>query len=158
MQLRKLKTQQAVVGLNTRRQRLYLDHRADATRNESLEQAASVNPFMHGRRNYQPKDIDQLLQGNSAEENAALRGIAARIVEQQLGAEPAPGAIDVTLPERGQIVTFTRSLQVDGGAPLELRLGVEKITRVNRPLAVMLVLSVVTIAAVVTRRRVEGAA
>lgn len=79
-------------------------------------------------------------------------------MEQQLGAEPAPGAIDVTLPERGQIVTFTRSLQVDGGAPLELRLGVEKITRVNRPLAVMLVLSVVTIAAVVTRRRVEGAA
>lgn len=57
VQLRKLKTQQAVVGLNTRRQRLYLDHRADATRNESLEQAASVNPFMHGRLNYQPKDM-----------------------------------------------------------------------------------------------------
>jgi hypothetical protein len=64
--------------------------------------------------------------GNTAEENTALRGIATRIVEQQLEAEPAPSAIDVTLPERGRVLTFTRSLQVDGSVPLELSLGVEK--------------------------------
>ncbi len=124
VQLRALKTQQAVVGLNTRRQRLYLDNNMEGVRNVQLEQAASLNPFMQGKTNYNPQQVDQLLMGNTAEENTALSGIAGRIVDQQLAAEPAPSAIDVTLPERGQVLTFTRSLQVDGGAPLELKLDI----------------------------------
>lgn len=123
VQLKSLKTQQAVVGLNTRRQRLYLDNRnTDSTRNEQLEQAVSANPFMQGGTNFDLQQMDQLLLGNTAEENSALRGIAARMVDQQLAAEPAPGAIDITLPESGQALTFTRSIQVDGKAPLALRL------------------------------------
>jgi hypothetical protein len=124
VQLRNLRTQQTILGLNTRRQRLYLDNRVEAARNEQLEQAASLNPFMRGKVNFDPQQVDQLLMGNTEEENAALHGIAARLVDQQLAAEPAPGAIDVTLPERGRVLTFTRSLQVNGGAPLELRLSV----------------------------------
>jgi len=126
IQLRALKTDQAVMSLNTRRQRLYLDNRADAVRNEQLEQAAHLNPYMQGRDNFDPQRLDELLMGNTAEENSALRGIAARIVEQQLGTEPAPGAIDVTLPTQGRVLTFTRSLQVDGGAPLGLELNVTR--------------------------------
>ncbi len=122
VQLRALKTQQAVLGLNTRRQRLYLDNRGDTVRNEQLEQAANLNPFMQGKINFNPQQADQLLMGNTVEENTALRGIAARLVDQQLAAEPAPGAIDVTVPERGQVLTFTRSLQVDGAAALGLTL------------------------------------
>ncbi|MES2697541.1 MAG: hypothetical protein V4773_29015, partial [Verrucomicrobiota bacterium] len=121
VQLRNLKTQQAVLGLNTRRQRMYLDNRSEGSlRNTALEQAADLNPFMQGKATFDLRQVDQLLMGNTSDENAALRGIAAKIVDQQLGAEPAPGAIDVTMPERGSVVTFTRSLQVDGGAPLEL--------------------------------------
>src|SRR5690606_38948533 len=96
---------------------------------EQLEQAVTLNPFLQGRMDYDPRQEDQLLMGNTAEENSALRGIAKRIVDQQLGTEPAPGAIDVTLPEKGRVVTFTRSLQVDGGAPLELRLEVSRARR-----------------------------
>ncbi|MBF6689872.1 hypothetical protein, partial [Acinetobacter baumannii] len=117
VQLRNLKTQQTVLGLATRRQRLYLDNRADANRNEQLEHAANLNPLINsGRANFKPQELDQLLTGNTAEENSALRTIATRIVDQQLGIEPAPNAIDVTLPERGRVATFTRSLQVDGAA------------------------------------------
>jgi len=126
VQLRNLKTQQAVLGLNTRRQRLYLDNRAEGARNEQLEQAANLNPYIQGKLNFDPQQLDQLLMGNTVEENTALRGIAARLVDQQLVAEPAPGAIDVTLPERGRVFTFTRSLQVDGAAPLDLKLDVGK--------------------------------
>jgi len=129
VQLRELKTQQAVLGLNTRRQRLYLDNRGDGARNEQLEQAASLNPFMQGKINFNPQQVDQLLMGNTLEENTALRGIAGRIVEQQLAAEPAPSVIDVTLPERGRVLTFTRSLQVDGSAPLDLSLEIGKVNR-----------------------------
>ena len=128
VQLRSLKTQQAVVGLNTRRQRLYLDNSGsgDARRNEQLEQAANANPFIQGGSSFNLQQVDQLLMGNTVEENAALRGIAGRIVDQQLAAEPAPGAIDVTLPESGRVLTFTRSLQVDGGEPLELSLDLRR--------------------------------
>ncbi|MEY2880814.1 MAG: hypothetical protein RLZZ15_3194 [Verrucomicrobiota bacterium] len=132
VQLRNLKTQQTVLGLNTRRQRLYLDNGGQVTtRNDQLEQAANLNPFMQGKLNFNPQQVDQLLLGNTTEENTALRGIAARLVDQQLGAEPAPGAIDVTLPERGRVLTFTRSLQVDGAAPLELALVLGKKSTLN---------------------------
>ncbi len=128
VQLRSLKTQQAVVGLNTRRQRLYLDNSggSEARRNEQLEQAANANPFIQGGSSFNLQQVDELLMGNTVEENAALRGIAGRIVDQQLAAEPAPGAIDVTLPESGRVLTFTRSLQVDGAEPLALSLDLRR--------------------------------
>jgi hypothetical protein len=153
VQLRKLKTQQTVLGLNTRRQRMYLDNRVDAARNEQLEQAASLNPFMQGKENFDPQQVDQLLMGNSVEENTALRGIADRLVDQQLAAEPAPRAIDVTLSERGQVLTFNRSLQVDGSAPLELRLDIARTARPPYGFAALLLLAVAGIVAIPMVRR-----
>jgi hypothetical protein len=152
VQLRVLKTQQTVLGLNTRRQRLYLDNRVDGPRNEQLEQAASLNPFMRGKVNFDPQQVDQLLMGNTAEENTALRGIASRLVDQQLGAEPAPGAIDVTLPEPGRVLTFTRSLQVDGEAPLGLRLFIGRIRYASLGYSLAALLAVAAIAALSSRR------
>ena len=84
---------------------------------------------MQGRLNFDPNQVDQLLMGNTAEENAALRGIAAKLVEQQLAAEPTPVAIDVTMPERGRVLVFSRSLQVDGSAPLSLGLEILRTDR-----------------------------
>ncbi len=128
VELRVLKTQQAVLGLNTRRQKLYLDNRADVQqRNTQLEQAANINPLLQGKMNYDPQQFDQMLQGNTAEENSALNGIASLLVDQQLAAEPAPGAINVTMPERGKVLTFTRSMQVEGNAPLKLELEIQNL-------------------------------
>ena len=154
IQLRALKTDQAMVSLNTRRQRLYLDNRAEAERNEQLEQAASLNPYMQGKANFDPQQLDQILMGNTVEENSALRGIAARIVDQQLATDPAPGAIDLTLPKQGDVLTFTRSLQVDGAAPLGLDLTIERAGVVTwRFVAMMLaVVALVTWVVVPVRR------
>jgi hypothetical protein len=155
VQLKTLKTQQAVVGLNTRRQKLYLDNRNNdgSARNAQLEQAADANPFMQGQTNFDPQQLDQLLMGNSAEENAALRGIAGRIVEQQLAAEPAPGAIDITIPESGQVLTFTRSIQVDGEAPLGLRLDLASTRGANGWFIAALLLAVALVGASAFQRR-----
>lgn len=128
VQLRNLRTQQTLLSLNTRRQRLYLDNRGDGARNQQLEQAARLNPLMSGKVNFDPQQVDQLLMGNSESENAALGGIASRLVDQQLSGDVSPGAVDLTLPERGRVLTFTRSLQVDGGSPLALRLGLGRST------------------------------
>lgn len=157
VQLRALKTQQAVLGLNTRRQKLYLDNSsADGAKNVQLEQAANLNPFLQGRMNYDPRQADQLLMGNTAEENSALRGIASRIVDQQLAAEPAPGVIDVTLPEKGQVLTFTRSLQVDGSAPLELSLDVAPARRSGTGFGLGLLVVIGAMGAWLGRRRVAS--
>ncbi len=154
VQLKTLKTQQAVVGLNTRRQRLYLDNKSnDSSRNEQLEQAANANPFMQGGTNFDPQQMDQLLMGNTAEENSALRGIASRIVDQQLAAEPAPGAIDVTIPESGKVLTFTRSIQVDGEAPLGLRLSLASTRGSNGWFVAGLLLVVAVVATMAFPRR-----
>ncbi len=89
VQLRELQTREAVLSLNTRRQKLILDNRvtdglvepAPKTVNPAPEQAAG-----------NAQKFQQALQGNSAEENQALRRMGARIVGQQLAAEPAPQA------------------------------------------------------------------
>jgi hypothetical protein len=158
VQLKELKTQQAVLGLNTRRQRLYLDNRGDSARNEQLEQAATLNPFMQGKTNFNPQQVDQLLMGNTVEENSALRGIAGRIVEQQLAAEPAPSAIDVTLPERGRVVTFTRSLQVDGSAPLGLTLAIEKLNHTSILFVLGVLAALAVIAGIALPKKTEARA
>jgi hypothetical protein len=124
----KTKTQQAVLGLNTRRQRLVLDNRLSVPQadNAQLEHAAAANPLMQGKQNFDPKQYDRLLEGNTADENAALKEIAKRLVSQQLAAEPAPVALDVTLPERGTVLTFGRSVQVDGKRPMSISLDLKR--------------------------------
>jgi hypothetical protein len=156
VELRVLKTQQALLGLNTRRQKLYLDNRGDVQRNEQLEQAANLNPLLQGKSNYDPQQFDQMLQGNTAEENSALNGIASRIVDQQLAAEPAPEAIDVSMPERGEVLTFTRSMQVDGNAPLSLELELDKAPRPGRGFMTLLLLGIGVVAAMVMREPAVG--
>jgi hypothetical protein len=128
VQLRELKTRQAVLGLNTRRQKLLMDHRSSAPGVEDarLDRAAEENPVLRGGTNYDPKHFDRFLDGNTVDENAALKEIANRIVTQQLAAEPAPVALDVTLPERGTLVTFGRSVQTDGEKPMAITLDLKR--------------------------------
>lgn len=143
VQLRELKTQQAVLGLNTRRQILTLDNNDVGSKDISqIQEAANANPILQGRFNYDPNQFDRYLMGNSADENAALKEIANRIVTQQLAAEPAPQALDITLPERGNVISFTRSVQVDGngGEPMAITLDIRKTSRASVWLAVPLCL------------------
>ena len=126
VQLENLQTQQAVVGLNTRRQRLFLDTNRGSdpiSNNEQLRQAASANPILQQEHvKYRPQELSQLLAGNSKEDNAILQRIAGRLVQHQRTTEPAPQAILITLPEEGNIYIFRRSVQVAENSPLELQL------------------------------------
>ena len=126
VQLENLQTQQAIVGLNTRRQRLFLDSNrggAAIADNEQLRQAAANNPILQQEQlNYRPQELSQLLAGNSKEDNANLQQIAGRLVQHQRTTEPAPQAIIISLPEEGNIYNFRRSVQVAENKPLELQL------------------------------------
>jgi hypothetical protein len=126
VQLENLQTQQAIVGLNTRRQRLFLDNNRDETAlvdNEQLREAAAENPILQqDQLNFRPQQLSQLLRGNTTEDNAVLQQIAGRLVQHQRTTEPAPQAILISLPEEGEVYTFSRSVQVAENAPLELDL------------------------------------
>lgn len=129
VQLENLQTQQAIVGLNTRRQRIYLDNKVnDATiiDNQQLRHAAATNPIlMQNDLNFRPQQFSQLLGGNSVDENAVLQQIAARLVHHQHTTEPAPQAILINLPEEGSVFTFDRSVQVQEESILSLMLDFE---------------------------------
>jgi len=125
VQLENLQTQQAIVGLNTRRQRLYLDNDNDATvlSNQQLKEAAAANPILQqDQMNFRPQQLSQLLRGNTTEDNAILQQIAGRLVQHQRTTEPAPQAIIISMPEEGSVYTFRRSVQVAENEPLELDL------------------------------------
>jgi hypothetical protein len=126
VQLENLQTQQAIVGLNTRRQRLYLDNNRDGAAlsdNEQLREAAAGNPILQqDQLNFRPQQLSQLLRGNTTEDNAILEQIAGRLVQHQRSTEPAPQAIIISLPEEGAVYTFSRSVQVAENEPLELDL------------------------------------
>ncbi|MFC7336114.1 hypothetical protein ACFQY0_02905 [Haloferula chungangensis] len=128
VQFRNLKMQQAVLGLNTRRQRNYFDNRFNGSQveNAQLEQAAEENPILQGQSNFDPKQFDRLMVGNSAEVTSSLKTIAQRIVEQQLEVESAPGSLEVQLPGQGRMLRFSRSLQVTTNEPMQLQLSLKR--------------------------------
>ncbi|MBK1833790.1 hypothetical protein [Roseibacillus ishigakijimensis] len=125
VKLNRVQSDQIVVGLNSRRQRLYLDNALNdpaSARNNELEVAAAANGILQGEVNFKPTDLEQLLLGNSAEENDFLRRIADRLLKHQKTSEPAPQALAVPVPAEGQELIFRRSVRVAGSEPLTLRL------------------------------------
>ncbi len=126
VQLENLQTRQAIVGLNTRRQRLLLDNsRSDDTvaGDEQLRNAAVGNPILQQNQlDLQPAQFNDLLRGNTTQDNAFLQRIATRLVEHQQSTDPAPQAILINLPEEGAVSAFTRSVQVAEDLPMVLDL------------------------------------
>ena len=129
VKLNRVQTDQVVAGLNSRRQRLYLDNRVEDVggfRNSQLEMAAASNSILTGDVNFRPDELAALLVGNSLEENDFLRRIADRLVKHQKASEPAPQAISVPIPEEGKVFIFRRSVRVDEDKPLALEMALDR--------------------------------
>jgi hypothetical protein len=112
VQLHNVKLQQALVGLNIRKN----DTAGNADPLASKLRAAGQEP------NYTQQDAKQLLDNNSADDNAALTKLAERLIEQQDAAVSAPAVIQASIPEQGRLITFSRSVAVDTQADLQIGL------------------------------------
>lgn len=130
VQLENLQMQQAVVGLNTRRQRLFLNRPGelpDQAQAAQMEAGISGNRILNdGDVNFRPQELGQLLMGNTTEDNAALQRIATKLVAHQRTTLPAPQTISITLPEEGSVYTFQRTVQVAENASLKLELSFDR--------------------------------
>jgi hypothetical protein len=129
VKLERVQTDQVVAGLNSRRQRIYLDNRvedAGAYRNDELELAAASNSILRGETNFRPDELSRLLRGNSQEDNQFLVRIADRLVQHQKVTEPVAQALAVPVPEEGKVYVFRRSVRVGEGAPLKLAMTLQR--------------------------------
>lgn len=160
VKLNRVQTDQVVAGLNSRRQRLYLDNQmsdAGGIRNSQLEQAAAANGILQGNLNFRPDELERLLVGNSREENEFLRRIADRLIRHQKASEPAPQAISVPIPEEGKVFVFRRSVRVDEGKPLVLAMKLDHDGVADLPkLILVLLLAAVGAAIVASALRKRG--
>jgi hypothetical protein len=72
--------------------------------------------------NYSQQDAKQIIDNNSADENAALMKLAGRLIQQQDAAVANPAVIRANIPEQGRLLTFKRAVVVDTWADLNIGL------------------------------------
>ncbi len=66
------------------------------------------------------QEAKQLIERNSAEENAVQSKLVERLIQQQEAVAANPAAIRASVPEQGRLLTFTRSLQMDAFTDLHI--------------------------------------
>jgi hypothetical protein len=114
VQLHNIKLQQALIGLNVRQ----------AAANGDTAALGGKFRDLRGRKevNYTQQDAKDIIDRNSADENAAYMRLAERLVQQQDAAVSSPAAIRANIPEQGRVLTFKRAVLVDTWADLKIGL------------------------------------
>jgi hypothetical protein len=114
VQLHNIKLQEALVGLNV--------HQAGAS--PDVTSVASKFRDLRGRKElaYTQQDAKDIIDQNSAEENATYMRLAERLIQQQDAAVSAAAPIRASIPQQGRVLTFTRAVAVDKWANLEIGL------------------------------------
>ena len=114
VQLHNIKLQQALVGLNVRQA---------AAAGDSAALGGKLRD-LRGRKEltYTQQDAKDIIDRNTADDNAAYMRLAERIIQQQDAAVSSPTAIRANIPEQGRVLTFKRAVVVDTWADLRIRL------------------------------------
>jgi hypothetical protein len=118
VQLHNLKMQQALIGINERRNDFMFNGNAGVFTNARVFQ--NLQPGQAPE--YTQQQAKEVLEQNPAEDNAALTKLADRLVRQQEAAVARPQSIRATLPRTGKLLMFTGSLQVKSDADLRVKL------------------------------------
>ena len=115
VQLHNIKLQQALVGLNVRQA---------ASANDTSVLSGKLRG-LSGKKdaNYTQQDAKEIIDRNSADDNAAYMRLAEKLIQQQDAAVSSASALRANIPEQGRMLTFKRAVVVDKEA--DLRIGIE---------------------------------
>ncbi|PYI86997.1 MAG: hypothetical protein DME26_07740 [Verrucomicrobia bacterium] len=114
VQLHNLKLQQALLGLNVRQ---------SAAAGETDAAGGKLSEIRNRKGGtYTQQEAKQVIDANTADENAAFMRLAERLIQQQDAAVTAPVAIRAAIPQQGRLLTFNRAVQVDTFADLRISL------------------------------------
>jgi len=114
VQLHNIKLQQALVGLNVRQATAAGEPGALGGKLRELRGRKEVN--------YSQQDAKDIIDRNTADDNAAYMRLAERLIQQQDAAVSSPAAIRANIPEQGRVLTFKRAVVVDPWADLRIDL------------------------------------
>ena len=118
-------TNQAMMGLNTRSQKSYMDNKAMGNTlisNGALEEAAARNPFLEGKTEFNPNQLSDLMLGNSDEEIQAMQRIAKKLVQPQLVSTNAEQVVDLEILETRKMLHFHKDVHLAGESDLMMQL------------------------------------
>jgi hypothetical protein len=142
VQLHNLKLQQAVVGLNVRN---------SAATGEPDALAGKLRDNRGKDANYTQQDAKQLLDRNTADDNAAFNRLAERLIQQQDAAVTNPATIQANIPEQGRLITFSRSVAVDNWADLQIGLEARAVTSAGWFKRIVMLLGIAALFALAVR-------
>ena len=130
VQLNNLKLQQALVGLNVRQNAVSSAAQGGV--------GGALNELRNSKdANYTQQQAQQIIDNNSADENAALMKLADRLIKQQDAAVANPAAIRANIPEQGRLLTFKRAVVVDDWANLNIGLEARVVKTAPWPLRLL---------------------
>jgi hypothetical protein len=113
VQLHNIKLQQALVGLNVRQA---------AASGDPSALDGKLRDLSRNDMNYTQQDAKDIIDRNSADDNAAYMRLAERLIQQQDAAVTSASALRANIPEQGRVLTFKRAVVVDKGADLRITL------------------------------------
>jgi len=114
VQLHNVKLQQALIGLNASQSAVAGDPGALGGKLRDLRTRKEMN--------YTQQDAKDIIDINTAEENAAFLRLAEKLIQQQDAAVSSPAAIRASIPEQGRVLTFKRAVAVEPRADLQIGL------------------------------------
>lgn len=137
VQLQNVREQQALVAIANRRN-IFIN---DNTVAQETKQQVEVG--QEDLLNFTDQMVQGVLGGNTEDENASLRLLASRLIDQQQAVPAKPQAIDTILPQQGQTASFSRSLQVNDRAELVIEIEGKRRDggRAGAPLVIFLLLA-----------------
>jgi hypothetical protein len=114
VQLHNIKLQEALMGFNARQSGAAGDPGALGGKLKALRNRPELN--------YTQQDAKDIIDINSADDNAAFMRLAEKLIQQQDAAVSSPAAIRASIPQQGQLLTFHRAVAVDAWADLKIGL------------------------------------
>lgn len=137
VQLQNVREQQALVAIANRRN-MFINEKFGSQVAAQQKEVAQEDLL-----NFTDQDLQSVLRGNTADENEALRRLAARLIDQQQAVPAKPQAIETILPQQGQTASFSRSLQVNDRAELVIEIEGKRSDsgRAGAPLLILLLLA-----------------
>jgi hypothetical protein len=114
VQLHNIRMQEALVGLNARQSAVAGDVGALGGKFRDLRNRKEAA--------YSQQDAKDIIDNNSADDNAAYMRLAEKLIQQQDAAVSNPAVIRASIPEQGRVLTFKRAVAAEAWADLAINL------------------------------------
>ena len=124
VQLHNIKLQQALVGLNVRQGGTLGDEAPLGGKFRDVHDRKEIS--------YSQQDARNIIDRNSADENASFMRLAERLIQQQEAALSNPSAIKSSIPDQGRVLIFKRAMVVDRWVDLTIKLTTTAVETASR--------------------------